>query len=103
MQRLTSPSHVNIKRWHFLLTRASHSSSPPPQAPAAAAPAAGGGNWNSYEGSSSAPKAVPQSGNSAARAEAIALLDALRAKQTANWWVGTHAVSFDDTPCCLPS
>jgi hypothetical protein len=81
---------MNLKRWHYLLTRASHSSSPPPQAPAAAAPA-GGNNWNSYEGSSSAPKSVPQSGNSAARAEAIALLDALRAKQTANWWVGARS------------
>ncbi|KAG1673104.1 hypothetical protein FOA52_013174 [Chlamydomonas sp. UWO 241] len=52
-------------------------------APAAAAPAAGGNNWNSYEGSAKAAPKVAPSGNSASRAEAIAMLDNLRAQREA--------------------
>jgi hypothetical protein len=46
---------------------------------AAAPVSAGGNNWNSYEGSSSAPKAVQSTGSSASRADAIAMLDKARA------------------------
>ncbi|KAG1673103.1 hypothetical protein FOA52_013173 [Chlamydomonas sp. UWO 241] len=52
-------------------------------APAAAAPAAGGNNWNSYEGSAKAAPKVAPSGNSVSRAEAIAMLDNLRAQREA--------------------